>query len=181
MIYVLPIPIVIFQLLSLAIGVAMESLIIRYNLGFSRRNSVEYAVLINLYSSIFVWLALFLGAALLPEPVKLQMISYVFFDRFYTTSAIANSTIEAVVLAILFAIVCAIEFKGFDLIKFLVEIELEPLQDDSPLALVKQLNKALIRRSSRGISSFFLVGALTNSIVLLVFLLRVLEQYAEFL
>ncbi len=181
MIYVLPIPIVIFQLLSLAIGVAIESLIIRYNLGFSRRNSVEYAIVINLYSSIVAWLALFLSAALLPEAIKLQIISYVFFNRFYATTAIANSTLEAIVLAVLFAIVCAIEFKGFDLIKFLVEIELEPLQDDSPLALVKRLNKALIERNARGVSSFFLLGAITNSVILLVFFLRVLERYAEFL
>ncbi len=178
MVYVLPIPIIVFQLLALAVGIAIESLIVRYNLGLSRRQSVVYSAIINLYSSILAWLLLFLGHALVPETIRRQIMSYVLFDRFYQRSPVADSTLEALVLAIAFLVICLIEFKGFDLLKFLLEASPQSLAEETPLGLVKHLNATLIRNNARGVSSFFLIGALTNSVILLIFFLRILERYA---
>ncbi|NJL00026.1 MAG: hypothetical protein HC838_11945 [Spirulinaceae cyanobacterium RM2_2_10] len=174
MVYVLPLPVIVFQLLSLTLGTAIESLIIRYNLGFSRKKSVEYALTLNLYSSIFAWLILFVAQAIAPQTIRLQVISGILFDRFYTQSLLANSTLETFAAAIAFSLICIIELKGFDLIKFLLEASPQPLGDDAAITLVKRLNKALTKSSSRGVSSLFLLGAFTNSVVLLIFFLRVL-------
>ncbi len=181
MVYVLPLPILVFQLLSLCVGVAIESLILRYNLGLSRKRSVEYAILVNLYSSIVIWLLFFLSAAMVPEQIKLQMMSYVLFNRFYTASRTANSTLEAVTMALVFLIICLIEFKGFDVLEFLLKVKPATTEAGSPLALVKQFNQILTRIGARGQSSFFILGAITNSVILLIFLLRAVERYADVL
>src|SRR4028118_1728302 len=79
---VLPLQTYLFQTLFLLVASALEARVLQRRLYLTRRTSVEYATSINLLTTVIGWLAFFLVQNLLPQPIKDQIISYVFFDRF---------------------------------------------------------------------------------------------------
>jgi hypothetical protein len=72
-------------------AIAIEGFILHRQLKFSRKTSIQYAASLNLLSTIVGWLLFFFVQPLLPINIKIQLISYIFFNRFfYSVSPYSN-------------------------------------------------------------------------------------------
>jgi hypothetical protein len=76
---VLPLRAVAFQILFLVIAIAIESVILRSRLRLKRKDSMEYAVAVNLLSAVVGWMLFFLVEPWLPELVRNVLMEYIFF------------------------------------------------------------------------------------------------------
>jgi hypothetical protein len=76
---VLPLRAVAFQILFLLVAIAIEGMILRSRLGLRRKESMEYAVAVNLLSTILGWMLFFMVEPWLPEAVRSVLMEYVFF------------------------------------------------------------------------------------------------------
>lgn len=77
---VLPLRAIMYQLLFLVLAIAVESLVLQKRLGIGRKTSIQYAASVNLLSTVVGWMIFFTAEPWLPETLRSQLISYVFFD-----------------------------------------------------------------------------------------------------
>src|SRR6478672_620666 len=132
----LPLQTVLFQFLFLLVAIAIEGYVLNWKLNLGRQTSIQYAISINLFSTIVGWLSFFFIQPHLPPALKAQMISYIFFDHFLNTPAATfNSLILSLGIIIFFA-AFFIKYIGLDLLQFLLQtpvinesiIPVEPLR-----------------------------------------------------
>ncbi|MBE9028952.1 hypothetical protein IQ266_04140 [filamentous cyanobacterium LEGE 11480] len=92
---VLPLRAVAFQILFLLIAIAIEGMILRSRLGLKRKESMEYAVVVNLLSTILGWMLFFLAEPFFPEQLRTILMEYIFFggNTFPPTLVIAGFSI----------------------------------------------------------------------------------------
>lgn len=76
---VLPLRAVAFQILFLVVAIAIEGMVLQNRLGIKRKESMEYAVVINLLSTVLGWMLFFLVEPWLPEAVRTILVDYIFF------------------------------------------------------------------------------------------------------
>ncbi|MEB3356408.1 MAG: hypothetical protein VKK04_06755 [Synechococcales bacterium] len=80
---VLPFRLIVNQALLLLLAIAIEAMVLRQQLKYPPRKSIEYSASINLWSTLIGWLIFFVvagGIPLLPA-IKLELINFIFFDR----------------------------------------------------------------------------------------------------
>ncbi len=76
---VLPLRAVAFQILFLLVAIALESFVLRTRLRLTRQQSMYYAVIINLLSTVVGWMVFFITEPWLPEDIRSILIGYIFF------------------------------------------------------------------------------------------------------
>jgi hypothetical protein len=76
---VLPLRAVAFQILFLLVAIAIEGMILRSRLGLRRKESMEYAVAVNLLSTILGWMLFFMAEPWLPEAIRQILMEFIFF------------------------------------------------------------------------------------------------------
>ena len=87
----LPVQTILYQSLFLLMAIAIEGFIIHRRLQLSRKTSIQYAASINLLSTIVGWVLFFFIQPWLPPAIKIQLISYVFFNRFLNSVPTSSS------------------------------------------------------------------------------------------
>jgi len=80
---VLPLRAVLFQLLFVMVAIAVETPVLQRLLLLPRPLSVRYATVLNVMSTAIGWGIFFIIYSSLSEVLKTQLISYVFFGKFY--------------------------------------------------------------------------------------------------
>ncbi len=80
---VIPLPMVLFQILFLLVAIIVEAMVLRQNLRWPRRISLERAATINLLAVAVGWMLFFVIEPVLPPGLQEQVISFIFFDRFF--------------------------------------------------------------------------------------------------
>lgn len=83
----LPLRAVISQSLLLMFTIAIEAFILRQQLSLSHKKSVEYSATVNLLSTVVGWLIFLSFAPSLPDSLELQLLNFIFFDQWSTTTA----------------------------------------------------------------------------------------------
>ncbi len=78
---ILPFRTMVLQGLLLIVATAIEAAVIHNRLGISKRGSVQYALALNLTSTVIGWTLLFTLEPFLSEPWRLNLMSYVLFNR----------------------------------------------------------------------------------------------------
>jgi hypothetical protein len=68
-----------FQILFLLVAIAIEGMILRSRLNLRRKESMEYAVAINLLSTVLGWMLFFMVEPWLPEAIRQILMEYIFF------------------------------------------------------------------------------------------------------
>jgi hypothetical protein len=101
---ILPLRAIAIQGLCLLVAIAIEALVLQKRLELTPRGSVQYSTTLNLCSTVLGWMSFFLVQPLLPEPLQMQALSYIFFGRFFTAAAgtgitLSSLTTMAIVLA----------------------------------------------------------------------------------
>ncbi len=118
---VLPLRAIAFQALFLLIAIALEAIVYFRRLGFDYKTSVRYAASVNLFSTFIGWLIFFNFQVLLPQPLKEQLISYFFFERFFLNPwASSIAPLLALSGLIVFMSVFFLELQSLELLDFLL-------------------------------------------------------------
>lgn len=176
---VLPIPIIVFQLLALLLSIAIEAYIFSRQLVLTHRECIQYSAAINLLSAIAVWLFGFVMQALMPPSAKLQLISYILLGRFYN---IENQTlfnfVIVLLLLFLFFLVCFVEFKGLDFLEMIFSDWPELATTEERIQFWQRLMIAVTYTDPEKITAIFWANAASNSVILLVLLIAVLQYYS---
>ncbi|MDB9313016.1 hypothetical protein PN462_07875 [Spirulina sp. CS-785/01] len=179
----LPIPIIFLQTLSLLISVAIEAVIFQRQLKFSRKQSIQFSLSINLFSDIAIWLFLFTVQSIAPETTRLHLMSYVFFTQFYQVERPTQFyLISFAIILTIFLLICLIEYKGLDFLQVFLEPPYPNISDNisegenRATSLVNKLNEAIIRTNLRQASVVLIANLLSNSLVVLIILLHFLKN-----
>ncbi len=142
---ILPLRAVAFQSLFLLVAIAIEAYVFRHLLTSKQKplglkTSIKYAITLNLLAAVIGWVTFFLAQPFLPPVLKIQLISFIFFDQFLQTPAevgIASSLI--VICLIIFLGVYFLKLEGLNWLEWV-------LQQSSPAS---QANTQLISAHQR--------------------------------
>lgn len=84
MIWILPLRAIAFQSLFLLLAISIEAVVLFKLLpDLDYKTSAKYSTSINLFSTVVGWLVFFSVQVFLPETLRIQLISYFFFERFF--------------------------------------------------------------------------------------------------
>lgn len=114
-------PTYLFQSVFLLVAIALEARVLYQRLYLTRRRSIEYATSINLLAAVIGWLAFFLLKDLLPQPLRSEIVSYIFFDRFLSPFPESFYLMLASTGAVVFFSAFLIKLKGLQLLEALLE------------------------------------------------------------
>ena len=128
---VLPLRAILFQVLFLLIAVAIEAMILRWRLKMGRKKCVGYAASLNLLSTVLGWLIFFWFAQRLSQGLKAQLISYIFFNNFFSDTTSSSAVFWIVQAAIItFFVTLFIKVRAYQLFQFLTRPK--PEQAEQP-------------------------------------------------
>lgn len=124
---VLPLRAVAFQSLFLLVAIAIEAYVFRHLLTskdkpFGLKTSIQYAITLNLLAAVIGWVAFFLAQPFLPPVLRIQLISFIFFDQFLqapTDASIASSLV--VICLIIFLGVYFVKLEGLNWLEWVLE------------------------------------------------------------
>ena len=185
---VLPVQTYLFQTLFLLVAIALEARVLHRRLYLPRRTSVEYATSINLLATVIGWLAFFLLQNLLPQPLKDQIISYIFFDRFLLPQPESFYLMLASVGVVIFFSAFLIKLQGLQLLEALLDRSTKPQSDvqvqSSMLLrnrrrqrLSERLGQAVSRNEPNQAAVVLLANAYSHSAIVLILVLRFLQVH----
>jgi hypothetical protein len=103
---ILPLRAIAIQGLCLLVAIAIEALVLQKRLDLTPRGSVQYATTLNLFSTVIGWLSFFVIQPFLPSALQMQVLSYIFFGRFFTAAAgsgITPSSLTTMAIVLAFA------------------------------------------------------------------------------
>jgi len=177
---VLPIQTILFQVLFLLVAIALEARVLHRRLRITRKTSVEYATSINLLAAIVGWLGFFILQNLLPQPLKDQIISYIFFDRLLGPQPENFHLVIAAVGSFIFFSAFLIKLKGLQLLEAVLQSspELQPsptLDKRRRSAWSDRLDQAILRTDPHQATTVLLANAYSHSAILLLLFLRFLQ------
>jgi hypothetical protein len=184
--YAIPIEIILFQLLVLLVVVAVEAAVFYEQFALTRKQSLEYSVIVNLFSGIVSWILFFVIQRILPEALRLEMISYVFLNKLYRGEGLISIPSILMILGIVnFLFVCVIEFSGSSILQNLGSTEASVPPEKSTSALVNlesknkkevvPLLKALVLNDPNTAFTILTANTVSNGLIFLLFsILRLL-------
>ena len=178
-----PLQTFLFQAVFLLVAIALEARVFNRMLKISRKNSVEYAISINLLATVVGWLTFFIlmnQKNLLPQQFKEQIISYIFFDRPLSTPLENLNLIIAATGIIIFFAAFIIKLKGLQLLEALLQRFPQQRPSAAPerrhrLALSDRLEHAVSHTNPKQAMVVLLANAYSHSAILLLLLLRFLS------
>lgn len=122
--YAIPIGIILFQLLALLVTIAVEAAVFYERFVLTRKQSLEYSIILNLFSSAATWVLFFVFQRIAPEFLRLELISYVFLNKFYRGLNLISIPSVLMIFGIInFFFVCIVEFFGSSVLQNLASIE----------------------------------------------------------
>ncbi len=108
----LPVQTILYQSLFLLMATAIEGYILHRQLQLSRKTSIQYAASINLLSTLVGWLLFFFIQSRLPKNIKIQVISYIFFNRFLNSVPTSSSFFLIILLIISLFLSFMVKFQA---------------------------------------------------------------------
>lgn len=175
---VLPLRAILFQFLFLLVAIALEAIVLDRYLNLGYKISAQYSTTINLLSTFVGWLIYFCVQPLLPQGLKLQLISFMFFEQLYNNGWLSSVFSLIVILSLgIFLGTLLIELKGLDLLEVALDRvekkEIVPEEKDRFRGRGKQ---AVRFQPSNKIYAVFVGNAVSFTAILLLLLVRYVEQ-----
>lgn len=185
---VLPLQTYLFQSVFLLVAIALEARVFYKRLYLTRRRSIEYATSINLFATVIGWLTFFFLKSFLPQPLKSQIISYIFFDRFLGSQP-ENFYLTIISAGVvIFFSAFLIKLQGLQLLESLLErtperqsaMELQPPKlphNQRRQRLSDRLDQTVSNTEPSQATAVLLANAYSHSAILLLLFLRFLQLY----
>jgi hypothetical protein len=175
---VLPLRAIIFQFLFLVIAIAIETIILHRYLEIDNKTSVQYAATVNLLSTFIGWLIFFNVLPLLPQGLKTQLITFVFFEQFFQNNWFVG--VFPIVITTSLAIFLGtfiIKVKGLDLLDYLLgKTPSTPTVEEQTVRFRGRANQVVGFRANSRTYAVFVANALSFSAILLLLFVRYIEQ-----
>jgi hypothetical protein len=119
---VMPLRAISFQFLLLMIAIALEAVVFYRILELDHKTSVQYAMTVNLLSTLIGWIIFFIFQPWLPQEWKIQLISYVFFERFFSDTLMTGiASVLVMVCLSMFIGTFIIKLKGLEILEHLLD------------------------------------------------------------
>jgi hypothetical protein len=119
---VLPLRAIALQTLFLVVAIACESSVFQRLLKLDYKTSAQYAISVNLFSMVVGWIVFFVVQPLLPGPMKVQLISFVFFAQFL--QELGSTTIAPILIVtalFIFMGTFFVKLKGLEVLELMLE------------------------------------------------------------
>lgn len=179
-------PTYLFQSVFLLVAIALEARVLYQRLYLTRRRSVEYATSINLFAAVVGWLAFFLIQGFLPLPIKSELVSFIFFDRFLSPFPESFYLMLASTGVVVFFSAFLIKLKGLQLLEAL--LERTPKEQSNPEQIIStrnRLKKSLPERLERAVTrtdpnqatAILLANVYSHSAIALLLALRFIQTH----
>lgn len=185
---VVPIQTILFQTIFLLVAIALEARVLQRKLYLTRRRSIEYATSINLLAVVLGWFGFFLLQEWLPQPLKLELLTFIFFDRFLEQQPHNLLLMIVSTGVVIFFSAFIIKLKGLQLLEALLETapEKKITEDQEKEALklprnrrrkglAERLDQAVTRTDPTQATAVLLANAYSHSAILLILALRYLQ------
>lgn len=180
---ILPARAIAFQILFLLVAIALEAIVLYRRLPYDYKSCVRYAATMNLLSTVIGWVVFFNVQQVLPEELRLQLISFFFFERLFGNSWESGVPPMIVVTALFtFLGVIVAEYQALMLLETLLETR-KP--QDAEASILRSRDRFKFRRLEDGGILFkkndraytiLVANSLSFSVVLIILLLRWLDQ-----
>jgi hypothetical protein len=180
---VLPARAIAFQILFLLVAIALEALVLYRRLPYTYKSSVRYAATLNLLSTFVGWVVFFNVQQLLPEDLRIQLISFFFFERFFPNDW--SASISPMVITTAFGIflgVIFVEYQGLMVLEAMLETrkpqsEMESILRPRDRFKFRRLEEGgiLFKQNDRAYT-LLVANSLSFSAILMILLLRWLDQ-----
>lgn len=181
-------PTYLFQSVFLLVAIALEARVLYQRLYLTRRRSIEYATSINLLATVIGWLAFFLLKDLLPQALRAEIISFIFFDRFLTPFPEGFYVMLALTGMVVFFSAFIIKLKGLQLLEALLERtpkaqsqpeQITSNQDRNRLkrSLSERLERAVTRTDPNQATVILLANVYSHSAITLLLALRFIQTH----
>jgi hypothetical protein len=169
---VLPVRAVAFQILFLVVAIAIEAMILRSRLYLTRKQSMQYAVVVNLLTTISGWMVFFIIEPWLPETWRSYIMGYVFFG--------VKSIPPTLIMAGfgMFIITFWLKVQGLDWFDWIMGVgpELVPIAERSKFKGRKRQYKPFAAMPSRSIAVLW-ANACSFSAISMLLALRLLVVF----
>jgi hypothetical protein len=180
---VLPLQTILFQSIFLLVAIALEARVFHRRLNVTRKTSVQYATSINLLAAVLGWLTFFIVQSLLPQPLKTQLMSYIFFDRLLEPQPESLSLIIASIGITLFFAAFVVKLKGLELLEALLSSSKQPEPSPPPNQrrrpdLAYRISQATLQSDTNHATTVLLANAYSHSAILLILFLRFIQLNA---
>lgn len=176
---VLPLRAVVFQCLFLLIAIAIEAFVFYRTLSLDYKTSMQYAISVNLLSTLIGWVCFFVSQPLLPLAWRVQLISFIFFEHFYADPMLLNVAPVLVVCTLgMFLGTFLLKLKGLDFLDFLLEKNPKPeaaTEEKSMRFRGRQAQLVGFRTNSKTYA-VLVANASSFSAILVLLFFRLLEQ-----
>ncbi len=185
---VVPIQTILFQTIFLLVAIALEARVLQRKLYLTRRRSIEYATSINLLAVVLGWFGFFLLQEWLPQPLKLELLTFIFFDRFLEQQPHNLLLMIVSTGIVIFFSAFIIKLKGLQLLEALLETAPEKnITEDQEKEALKlprnrrrkglseRLDQAVTRTDPTQATAVLLANAYSHSAILLILALRYLQ------
>lgn len=176
---ILPLRAVLFQFIFLLIAISLETLVLYRNLELDYKSSVQYATTINLFSTFIGWLIFFNAQPFLPEGLRAQLISFIFFERFFSNDWFTSVAPLLIVLSLgVFLGTFLVKWQALKLLEFILEKKRdkrdEPVVKSSRFRARRNLVSGL--RTNSEAYAVFVGNAFSFSAILFLLFVRLIEQ-----
>lgn len=180
---VLPLRAIIFQFLFLLLAIALEAIVLYRILNLSYRHSIAYSTSLNLLSTVMGWLLFFGGHSFLPEELERQLLSYIFFERFFPNPWLA-SVVPILVMTgfVMFIGTFVLEWNGLALINLMLGEKMsssKPPPDQIEQVAFQRRAKTVAFQVDSTAVAVLIANAFSYSVILFFLLIRWLEQFYQ--
>lgn len=168
-IIIFPLPLIIFQLLTLFICISLEAIVLQQKLRLTRKQSIEFSISINLLSTIALWFVFFTFQAIAPKSEKLHLISIIFFNNVYDLDRwIEIYPIFTIIAILMFSLIVFVEFKTLQLFQTLLQIfsEQHNQNQQESVPLINRINMAILQSDSNTIATIFQANLLSHLVII---------------
>jgi len=135
---VLPLRAMLFQVLFMLLAIALDAAVFQRLLRQDYKTSTQSAVTINLFSTVAGWTVFFILQPLLPNGLKIQLMSYVFFNRF-----LGEPWLPSVAPLLVWISLCIfigtffVKWKALDWMEIILQFGQGKKQDQAPETIIK--------------------------------------------
>lgn len=180
---ILPIRAIAFQILFLLVAIALEAIVLYRRLPYDYKSSVRYAATMNLLSTFVGWVIFFNAQQILPEELRIQLISLFFFERSFANYWEAGVP-PILVMSALFTFlgVVMVEYQALTILETILETR-KP--QESSESILKSRDRYKFRRLEDGGILFkkndraytiLVANSLSFSAILIILLFRWFDQ-----
>ncbi|MFN6516926.1 MAG: filament integrity protein FraC [Nostoc sp. CreGUA01] len=169
---IFPVGGILFDFLFVLIAIPIEAYVLHKRLKFDKKTSTFYAISINLFSSVIGWFIFFVSEPMLPIQVKSELINYMFFNTFKSSST------QSLIILTAFIIFFGTFIMKFILLRILlVSLLKEPFAKKEEEVQVFQRQKwrafsGLKLQNTNLVTTILIANSLSYTAITIILLLR---------